>query len=102
MLQSEWEEAVRRGRADANKTFSDLYSFEEAIASLEHQHHLSRVSTHALERSKTELLRLEERGWNITELLISMNITRTLSSISFHKQWMQSHEYNPFNVEFLA
>ena len=70
MLQSEWEEAVRRGKADANKTFSDLYSFEEAIASLEHQHHLSKsVSEHALERSKTELLRLEERGWNITELL---------------------------------
>jgi len=70
MLQSEWEEAVRRGKADANKTFSDLYSFEEAIASLEHQHHLSNsVSAHALERSKTELLRLEERGWNITELL---------------------------------
>jgi len=70
MLQSEWEEAVRRGKADANKTFSDLYSFEEAIASLEQQHHLSRsVSKHALERSKTELLRLEERGWNITELL---------------------------------
>ena len=70
MLQSEWEEAVRNGKADANKTFSDLYSFEEAIASLEHQHHLSkRISEHALERSKTELLRLEERGWNITELL---------------------------------
>ena len=70
MLQSEWEEAVRNGKADANKTFSDLYSFEEAIASLEQQHHLSKsVSAHALERSKTELLRLEERGWNITELL---------------------------------
>ena len=70
MLQSEWEQAVRHGRVDANKTFPDLYSFEEAIASLEQQHHLSKsVSTHALERSKTELLRLEERGWNITELL---------------------------------
>ena len=70
MLQSEWEQAVRLGKADANKTFSDLYSFEEAIASLEHQHHLSSsVSSHALERSKIELLRLEERGWNITELL---------------------------------
>ena len=70
MLQSEWEQAVRHGRADANKTFPDLYSFEEAIAALEQQHHLSKsVSTHALERSKTELLRLEERGWNITELL---------------------------------
>ena len=34
--------------------------------------------------------------------LISTNITRMLSSISFHKQWMQSHEYNPFNVEFPA
>ena len=70
MLQSEWEQAVRLGKADANKTFSDLYSFEEAIASLEHQHHLSSsVSSHALERSKIELLRLEERGWDITELL---------------------------------
>ena len=69
MLQSEWEEAVRRGKVDANTTFSDLYSFEEAIASLEH-HDLSKsVSAYALERSKTELLRLEERGWNITELL---------------------------------
>ena len=34
--------------------------------------------------------------------LISMSITRTPSSISFHKRWMQSREYNPFNVEFLA
>ena len=33
---------------------------------------------------------------------ISMNNNRTLSSISFPKQWMQSREYNPFNVEFLA
>ena len=70
MLQSEWEQAVRHGRADANKTFPDLYSFEEAIAALEHNHHLSSsISSHALERSKTELIRLEERGWNITELL---------------------------------
>ena len=83
MLQSEWEEAVRNGKADANKTFSDLYSFEEAIASLEQQHHLSKsASTHALERSKTELLRLEERGWNITELL---NLHEQQSDAFFHQ-----------------
>ena len=83
MLQSEWEEAVRNGKADANKTFSDLYSFEEAIASLEQQHHLSKsASTHALERSKTELLRLEERGWNITELL---NLHEKQSDAFFHQ-----------------
>ena len=83
MLQSEWEQAVRHGRADANKTFPDLYSFEEAIAALEQQHHLSKnVSTHALERSKTELLRLEERGWNITELL---NLHEKQSDAFFHQ-----------------
>ena len=83
MLQSEWEEAVRNGKADANKTFSDLYSFEEAIASFEQQHHLSKsASTHALERSKTELLRLEERGWNITELL---NLHEKQSDAFFHQ-----------------
>lgn len=72
MLQAEWERAGRAGKVDSEKTFSDLYSFEHAVASIEHQsQHLiaSGVTSHAIERTKAELIRLEGRGWNITELL---------------------------------
>lgn len=72
MLQTEWERAVREGKADPDKTFADLHTFETAVASLEHrsQNIMSAGATsHAIERTKAELLRLEERGWNITELL---------------------------------
>ena len=76
MLQSEWEKAAREGKVEADKTFSDLHSFEQAIASIEHQSRYSFASSmtsHAIERTKAELLRLEERGWNITELLQLLN-----------------------------
>ena len=72
MLQTEWERAVREGKADPDKTFADLHTFETAVASLEQrsQNIMSAGATsHAIERTKAELLRLEERGWNITELL---------------------------------
>ena len=72
MLQTEWERAVREGKADPDKTFADLHTFETAVASLEQrsQNIMSTGATsHAIERTKAELLRLEERGWNITELL---------------------------------
>ncbi|MGB0394015.1 MAG: hypothetical protein ACPGE8_02355 [Candidatus Poseidoniaceae archaeon] len=72
MLQAEWERAGRAGKVDSEKTFSDLYSFEHAVASIEHQsQHLiaSGVTSHAIERTKAELIRLEGRGWNITEFL---------------------------------
>ena len=76
LLQAEWERAGRAGKVDPEKTFSDLYSFEHAVASIEHQsQHLiaSGVTSHAIERTKAELLRLEGRGWNITELLQLLN-----------------------------
>ena len=72
MLQSEWDQAVRQGKVDANQTFSDLHSFEAALRSVELQSQTllsTSVSTHALERAKAELFRLESRGWNISELL---------------------------------
>jgi hypothetical protein len=72
MLQSEWDQAVREGKVDASQTFTDLHSFEAAIGSVELQSQSrlsSSVSSHALERAKDELLRIESRGWNITELL---------------------------------
>jgi len=72
LLQSEWERAVREGKADAEMTFSNLHSFEDAIASIEHQTQSlmsSSATTYALQRTNSELLRLEERGWNITDLL---------------------------------
>lgn len=72
MLQSEWDQAVREGKVDASQTFTDLHSFEVAIGSAELQSQSrlsSSVSSHALERAKAELLRIESRGWNITELL---------------------------------
>ena len=76
MLQAEWERAGRAGRVDPEKTFTDLYSFEHAVAAIEHQsQHLiaSGVNSHAIERTKAELVRLEGRGWNITELLQLLN-----------------------------
>ena len=72
MLQSEWDQATRQGKVDANQTFSDLHSFEAALRSVELQSQTllsTSVSTHALERTKAELFRLESRGWNISELL---------------------------------
>ena len=72
MLQSEWDQAVRQGKVDANQTFSDLHSFEAALRLVELQSQTllsTSVSTHALERAKAELFRLESRGWNISELL---------------------------------
>ena len=72
MLQSEWDQAVREGKVDASQTFTDLHSFEAAIGSVELQSQSrlsSSVSSQALERAKAELLRIESRGWNITELL---------------------------------
>ena len=76
MLQAEWERAGRAGKVDSEKTFSDLYSFERAVASIEHQSQnliASGVTSHAIERTKAELLRLEGRGWNVTELLQLLN-----------------------------
>ena len=76
MLQAEWERAGRAGKVDSEKSFSDLHSFEHAVASIEHQsHHLiaSGVTSHAVERTKAELLRLEGRGWNVAELLQLLN-----------------------------
>jgi len=72
MLQTEWERAVREGKASAEKTFSDLHSFETAVAALEHHSQnisTSRSTSVAIDRTKAELLRLEERGWDTTELL---------------------------------
>ena len=72
MLQTEWERAVREGKADPDKTFTDLHTFETAVASLEHRSQnlmASGATSHAIERTKADLLRLEERGWSITELL---------------------------------
>jgi len=72
MLQAEWERAARAGKVNSETTFSDLYSFEQAVASIEFQsqHLIARgVTSHATTYSKADLLRLEERGWNITELL---------------------------------
>ena len=76
MLQTEWDRAARAGKADSGKTFTDLHSFERAIASIEHQSQnliANSVTSHAIERTKAELLRLEGRGWNITELLQLLN-----------------------------
>ena len=36
MLQAEWERAGRAGKVDSEKSFSDLHSFEHAVASIEH------------------------------------------------------------------
>ena len=72
LLQSEWEQAVREGKAKSGATFSDLHSFEIALASIEHQSRgkiSNNTISNAMSRVNAELLRLESRGWNITELL---------------------------------
>ena len=89
LLQSEWEQAVRQGKAESGATFSDLRSFETALASIEH---LSRdkisnnTISNAISRTNAELLRLESRGWNITELLH----LQEKEPESFFKQFAQS------------
>ena len=94
LLQSEWEQAVREGKAESGATFSDLRSFETALASVEH---LSRdkisnnTISNAISRTNAELLRLESRGWNITELLH----LQEKEPESFFKQFAQSMEAVP-------
>ena len=56
MLQAEWERAVRAGKVNSETSFTDLSSFERAVASLEHQsQHLfaSGVTSHAIDRTKS-------------------------------------------------
>ena len=91
LLQSEWEQAVREGKAKSGATFSDLRSFEIALASIEHQSRdmiSNNTISNAISRTNAELLRLESRGWNITELLH----LQEKESESFFKQFVQSME----------
>ena len=91
MLQTEWERAVREGKASAEKTFSDLHSFETAVAALEYhsQNIMTSGSTSlAIDRTEAELLRLEERGWDITELLQLLHE----QSDAFFKQFPKAME----------
>ena len=63
---------MREGKAKSGATFSDLHSFEIALASIEHQSRgkiSNNTISNAISRTNAELLRLESRGWNITELL---------------------------------
>ena len=88
MLQTEWERAVREGKADPDKTFADLHTFETAVASLEHrsQNIMSTGATsHAIERTKAELC-----GWKNVDgtSLNSFNCksnSRMHFSNNFHK-----------------
>ena len=89
MLQAEWERAGREGKVNSEKTFSDLYSFEHAVASIEHQsQHLiaSGVTSHAIERPKQSCCVLRDvvgTSQNCSNFSTSI---QTLSSNSSQKQ----------------
>ena len=71
MLEREWRNSMREGKTTMEPDFSDLHSFEEAIASIERQgqnHQIEHSSSRIISNARHELQSLESQGWNIGEL----------------------------------
>ena len=71
MLEREWRNSMREGKTTMEPDFSDLRSFEEAIASIERQgqnHQIEHSSSRIISNARHELQSLESQGWNIGEL----------------------------------
>ena len=71
MLEREWRNSMREGKTTMEPDFSDLHSFEEAIASIERQgqnHQMEHSSSRIISNARHELQSLESQGWNIGEL----------------------------------
>jgi hypothetical protein len=72
MLEREWNQSMRDGKTTIVSNFSDLHSFEQAIASIErqgHQHQFEHSSFRIISNAKHELQTLESQGWNVGELI---------------------------------
>ena len=71
MLEREWRHSMREGKTTREPDFSDLHSFEQAIASIERQgqnHQFEHSSSRIISNARHELQSLESQGWNIGEL----------------------------------
>jgi hypothetical protein len=71
MLEREWRHSMREGKTTKEPDFSDLHSFEQAIASIERQgqsHQIEHSSSRIISNAQHELQSLESQGWNIGEL----------------------------------
>ena len=71
MLEREWSRLMREGKTESEPNFSDLHSFEQAIASIERQgqhHQFEHSSSRIISNAKRELQTLESQGWNVGEL----------------------------------
>jgi len=72
MLEREWNQSMRDGKTTIESNFSDLHSFEQAIASIERhgqQDHFEHSSSRIISNAKHELQTLESQGWNVGELV---------------------------------
>ena len=72
MLEREWSRLMREGKTEFEPNFSDLHSFEQAIASIERQgqhHQFEHSSSRIISNAKRELQPLESQGWNVGELI---------------------------------
>ena len=73
MLEREWRNSVREGKTTKEPNFTDLYSFEQGIATLErqgHNHQLETSSSRVVEAARHEIQTLGSQGWNVNELAI--------------------------------
>lgn len=72
MLEREWNQSIMAGKTTIEPNFSDLHSFEQAIASIERQgqqHQFEHSSSRIISNAKHELQTLESQGWNVGELI---------------------------------
>ena len=72
MLEREWRQAIGEGKTASEPNFTDLHSFEQAVASFDRQgqnHRFENSSSRIINNAKHELISLESQGWNVGELL---------------------------------
>ena len=72
MLEREWRKAIGEGKTSNESNFTDLHSFEQAIASFHRQertHRIEHSSSRIVSNAKHELTSLESQGWHVGELL---------------------------------
>ena len=72
LLEREWTRTMSSGKTTTEPNFSDLHSFEQALASIERQgqhHQFELSSSRVVSNAKYELKTLESQGWNVGELI---------------------------------
>lgn len=71
MLEREWRQFMGEGKTQNEPNFTDLHSFEQALASFDrkgHNHRIEHSSSRIISNAKHELTSLESQGWNVGEL----------------------------------